>query len=39
MCSQKFKSAIHENGIQVINWRMIQSAIQSKATARLRDAG
>src|SRR5947208_1266291 len=26
MCSQKFKSAVRENGIQVIDWGMIKSA-------------
>jgi predicted glycoside hydrolase/deacetylase ChbG (UPF0249 family) len=39
MRSQRFKSALRENGIQVVNWGMIQSAIQSKTTPRLRDAG
>ena len=39
MCSQKFKSALRENGIQVINWGMIQAAIQSNAVPDLRDAG
>jgi hypothetical protein len=34
MCSQKFKSAIHENGIQVVNWGMIRSAVQSRGAAR-----
>lgn len=38
MRSQRFKSALQENGIQVINWGMIQSAIQNKQT-RLSDAG
>lgn len=39
MRSQRFKSGLRENGIQVINWGMIESAIQSKAAPRLRDAG
>ncbi len=39
MRSQRFKSALRENDIQVVNWGMIQSAIQSKTTPRLRDAG
>ena len=31
MCSQKFKSAVRDAGIEVINWGMIKSAIQNKA--------
>ena len=31
MCSQKFKSAVRDAGIEVINWGMIKSAIQRKA--------
>lgn len=39
MCSRKFKSALRENDIQVINWGMIKNAIQSTIAPRLRDAG
>lgn len=33
MRSAKFKSALHEQGIQVIHWGMIRSAIQNKGKA------
>ena len=31
VCSEKFKSALRENGIQVINWGMIKSAMKRDA--------
>jgi hypothetical protein len=33
MRSAKFKSALHEQGIQVVHWGMIRSAIHNKAEA------
>jgi hypothetical protein len=33
MRSAKFKSALHEQGIQVVHWGMIRSAIQNKGKA------
>lgn len=39
MRSQKFKSALRENNIQVINWGMIKSALRSHAAPPPRDAG
>ncbi|HEV3316949.1 MAG TPA: polysaccharide deacetylase family protein [Candidatus Angelobacter sp.] len=38
MCSKKFKSALQENGIQVINWGMIQSAMRNNAESDVRNA-
>ena len=39
MRSGKFKSVLRANNIQVVNWGMIKSAMQSLATTSLRDAG
>jgi len=39
MRSPQFKSALRENGIQVIHWGMIRSAIQNRKARRMRNVG